>query len=456
MEYIESDTGLLTATKFKSFPVVNSTVYWISEGYLKLKSANFVTKCTCGIAESTLKNSMYLATPLVNKFKSQVNSLDSIAYNQLEKLETAFPIIKSDTENIVLQSKQLINKTVEPVSTQLETFKSSTKASVKNCFSSTSLTGQNLAIRLLDYSQTFLEQYIIYDLKNLEDDSESLSNYAKLNEKRCQDVIQRIKLLTVVFYSSLRNNLVDKAKLVLNIITVKYAKLYALLDWFNLYKTSLLNKTKEKIYLTKDKIDLYKEYLDVLSKQFTVQDGRSLHHVQSLEDRTKIIIRRSLGNLITAFHLVYSKVSNVIPIVQNRFKVMAQFVSDLYQIYNKHDGSLNEWLVDTILCELAEITHKTQSSMNLFIKKLSNSTVITWFVPNFETFGVLDYDFEEFAINKPQLNFENRMIAASSEEELANVFNSPECTYSSDFSHQNSGNSIRNNKSSCCDFTNIN
>ena len=74
---IDTDISLLSASKFKSFPVIMASTNWLTESYTKLKETNFVTKCTCGIAESTLKNSMYLATPLVNKFKDQVTSLDS-------------------------------------------------------------------------------------------------------------------------------------------------------------------------------------------------------------------------------------------------------------------------------------------------------------------------------------------------------------------------------------------
>ena len=113
--------------------------------------------------------------------------------------------------------------------------------------------------------------------------------------------------------------------------------------------------------------------------------------------------------------------------------------------------------MDTILQEVGEASYKTQTLMNSLIKKLNNSQLIQWFVPNFETFGVLDYDFEEFAISRPQISLKNQgsIGLTSSEEELANAF-SPECTYSSDFSNPNSGNSIQNNKSSCCDISNIN
>lgn len=38
-------------------------------------------------------------------------------------------------------------------------------------------------------------------------------------------------------------------------------------------------QVQNKLSLTKDKIELYREYLDVLSKQFVVQDGRSLEHI---------------------------------------------------------------------------------------------------------------------------------------------------------------------------------
>jgi len=91
-----------------------------------------------------------------------------------------------------------------------------------------------------------------------------------------------------------------------------------------------------------------------------------------------------LGNLIAAFHLVYSRVSNVIPLVQTRFKLLGQLIADLYQIYSKHDGSFNTMIVETILHEIRDCTYKTQCSIDLFLKNLNNSAIVAWFVPNFE------------------------------------------------------------------------
>ncbi len=273
----DNEIGLLSATKIKSFPVVNSTCYWLTESYLKLKQANFVTKCTCGLAETTLKNSMYLATPLVNRFRDQVTSLDSLAFNQLEKLETAFPIIKSNADTIVSQSKELLmNKTVKPVRSRYKTLKTNTIG----CLSSPVLVN-----RFLDLTQNFLETYLIEeDLKKL-NHAESVEDYIKyygeykINEEKYNDLIKRIQMLTYVFYYALKTNSLNQAQMALKVLTVKLAKLYMYLELMNAYKTSATRGIKEKFYLTKEKFELYKEYLDVLSKTFTVQDGRSLHHV---------------------------------------------------------------------------------------------------------------------------------------------------------------------------------
>ncbi len=280
MTFSKSDPveiGLLSATKFKSFPVVNSTCFWLTENYLKLKQANFVTKCTCGLAETTLKNSIYLATPLVNKFKNQVTSLDCIAFNQLEKLETAFPIIKSNTDTLVSQSKELLmNNTVKPVKSRYKKLKTNTM----DCLSSPAL-----VTRFLDLTQNFLETYLIEeDLRRL-NHAESVEDYIKyyseykINEQKYNNLVQRIQVLTYVFYYALKTNSLVQAQLALKILTVKLAKLYMYLEMMEAYKTSTTQNIKEKFYLTKDKFELYKEYLNVLSKTFTVQDGRSLHHV---------------------------------------------------------------------------------------------------------------------------------------------------------------------------------
>lgn len=388
------EVGLLCANKIKTFPVVNSTYYWLTKSYTKLKETNFVTKSTCTIAECTLKNSLVLAYPLVHKFKYQVSNLDSIACNQLEKLETAFPIIKSDTDSLVTQSRELLTKTVEPMCAGYATFKTNAETKCKTL--KTSLTE-----KILDY----------------------------------HNLIVRMRALT----NAINNNLKQQAEMALRILELKFSTLCQLLTTFSLNKSKLSAQVKAKLYLTKDKIELYKEYLEVLCKQFTVQDGRSLQNAHSMEDRTQIIIRRTLGNSITAFHLAYSKVSNFLPIVNKRISISYQPISDLYQIYKKDNDSFNGVIRKIVLREVQGFSHRTQCTMNLFLKKLNNSAIVSWFVPNFESFGILDNDFEEFEINKPDGATSQNLERQTSEEDLA-ITSSLDLTYGS--------NSIKNMKSS--------
>lgn len=268
----DPEIGLLSTTKLQSFPVINSTCFWLTESYAKLKDVNFVTKCTCSIAETTLKNSVYLATPLVKKFKHQVMSLDTIALSQLERLEAAYPIIKSDTSELI-----------DPVKDRYTNFRSNTK---ETCDSVKSCLRNSMSIdRCLNMTQAFIEQYLIYaELEKL-DKNECVEDYIKyygqykVDEKEYNELVKRIRILTYVFYCALKANLLKEAEQALKMLTVKFAKLYMFLELMGEYKDNLKNDVNAKFYLTKEKLDLYKDYLEMMSKQFTVQDGRSLHHV---------------------------------------------------------------------------------------------------------------------------------------------------------------------------------
>ena len=61
-----------------------------------------------------------------------------------------------------------------------------------------------------------------------------------------------------------------------------------------------------------------------------------------------------------------------------------------------------------------------QNSVNTVVKNLNNSALVSWFVPNFESFGVLESDFEEVQINKPRITVTRAtpIEEASTSEEL--------------------------------------
>ena len=270
------DTRLQFASKFKTFPVVNTTCDWLTEHYTKLKEANFITKCTCDLAETTFKSSLHLATPLVNKFKDQVNYLDAVACNQLDKIETNFPLIKSDTDVLVRESKLFLNKTIEPAYLCFSIL-NKTKCAVTQ-------RGLNfdepieLAHKLLDIGQHLMDSYLIFPHLKYGSVTTNIQYYLDHKEaaKSHKEMLTRIRILSYVLLNSLKAQIVEYINTTAHVIHENIYQVFRLLARF---KSRLILKMNEKFYLTKEKLDLYKEYLDVLSKQFTVQDGRSLHHV---------------------------------------------------------------------------------------------------------------------------------------------------------------------------------
>lgn len=290
-----SEVSFQFADKVKSLPVVNSTCYWLSESYNKIRERNFVTKCTCGLAETTIKSSIYLATPLVKKFKSQVNALDSIACNQLDRLEIAFPIIKSNPDAIVSQSRELLNKTVEPAVTRYTSLKTHTTQkckSVKEFYLNgpLSLNNNRGLLKLISFTQNFIENYFIYEqistTPNMEKVEEFVQVYLDYKDKQnankgldYENLIKHIKVLTYVLFYSLEAKLTKNSNESFKLLKSCFYRMFKLFEYYDLCKQTMLNKLQDKFHVTKDKIDLYKEYLDVLSKQFTVQDGRQLHQI---------------------------------------------------------------------------------------------------------------------------------------------------------------------------------
>lgn len=96
-------------------------------------------------------------------------------------------------------------------------------------------------------------------------------------------LIERSKLIAIMVCFSIKARVEANVKLVFNIVR----RNLPLVDkWIQTlsksaesFKRSASYKLHDRFHVTKDKLDVYKEYLDVLSRQFMVQDGRSLDHV---------------------------------------------------------------------------------------------------------------------------------------------------------------------------------
>lgn len=307
--------GLVFADRCKSIPVFNSTCFWLNEYYNRLKEINTITKYTMELAESTIKTSMCLANPLMQKFKGHVHTLDTLACQQLDRLEAAFPILREDTDKVVSEGKNFFHKTVQPAVNRINTFRTQTEdtcTAFKNyglmkvesikCTKSRIIQTKSTKLikKLYDLSENFLETNLLYDDGDLTMD-ESLRNYYQTNISSLRatiipqpslstsptvimieneiDLANKIKILTCLLYFAVQKKCLKHINLLIHALDHYVDRLNRIGDAFEVQKANFKVKFEDRINYTKNRLNFYKEYLDLLTKQLTVQDGRSLDHV---------------------------------------------------------------------------------------------------------------------------------------------------------------------------------
>lgn len=105
----EGDEKIKFVNRIQSLPVVMATCMWLSHNYARLKATGQVMKQTCELAETILQTSVHaLADPILIKFKAQIGLLDGFACAQLDRFETAFPLINKDTQTILAETKTIL------------------------------------------------------------------------------------------------------------------------------------------------------------------------------------------------------------------------------------------------------------------------------------------------------------------------------------------------------------
>lgn len=264
--------------KIKSIPIVFSTCFWLSENYNKIKEKNFVTKGTCNLAETTLKTSIDLASPILDRFKDRVDQLDDLACYQLEKIENAFPIVKREPNQIIDEGRGLLASwTIRPAVDRIQNIKNLSEKNcniVKNIYHSSSEYVNLVDVRLI--INKFLDMTENLVKENLTDEYKK----HKFHEKNdfCS-ISERARILSAI----LRGLLCDKISQNLNncfeLLRSFLLNFFKLAEFFKKMKKNAHNRLQNRLFATRDKIELYKQFIDLVKKQFTVQDGRSLEHI---------------------------------------------------------------------------------------------------------------------------------------------------------------------------------
>ena len=136
---------------------------------------------------------------------------------------------------------------------------------------------------------SLIENYFIYDQISATPNMNKVEDYIQIyldykeqltKKKLSYEVLfQHIRILTYVLFYSLEAKLTRYSNESIKQIKSYFCKILKLFEYYDSIKQSSKAKFQEKFHVTKEKIDLYKEYIDLLSKQFTVQDGRQLSQI---------------------------------------------------------------------------------------------------------------------------------------------------------------------------------
>jgi hypothetical protein len=96
-------------------PVVNSAVGQLTGLYCGVKQHNRLFRLTLDTAEGGVKVVVNTARPVVAKFDKPIGALNTIACQQLDKLEHDFPILTKPTDEVLKETKQLCDNAVKPL-----------------------------------------------------------------------------------------------------------------------------------------------------------------------------------------------------------------------------------------------------------------------------------------------------------------------------------------------------
>jgi hypothetical protein len=227
--------------KLKSIPLIESTWSIINENYFKIKDINFVTKLSYALAENTVRATSNLATPLLNKFKDQVEAFDNIACLQLARLELVFPIIKSDAGTIVNQSKEKVQSAIDSLNFLSQYSDYNLKAKTIN-----------FASRVLDQGENLIEKNLIYCEPNkFSPNNQHIQSYLSYKQESSDmsdmwSVASRGKMLSQILCScfqekitSLLSNSVEQIKLML-------FNLCKIVEMYELLKMNLSSKMHDQ------------------------------------------------------------------------------------------------------------------------------------------------------------------------------------------------------------------
>jgi hypothetical protein len=103
-------------TRVCELPVVNDTISQLSSVYFGIKKSNRLIRFTFETAEMGVQTvAMPTVTMVVTKIGKPITTLNSLACDQLDKLEHDYPIITKPSVEVLNETKQMCGNAVKPI-----------------------------------------------------------------------------------------------------------------------------------------------------------------------------------------------------------------------------------------------------------------------------------------------------------------------------------------------------
>nr|XP_022331100.1 perilipin-2-like isoform X2 [Crassostrea virginica] len=100
--------------RLTSLPVVSTAVTQACSLYQRTKESNQVFRTSLNLAESSIKTFTDTSKPYLEKYQPQLETVNKIACDQLEKLEERYPVITKPTDELVNDGKEVCQAALKP------------------------------------------------------------------------------------------------------------------------------------------------------------------------------------------------------------------------------------------------------------------------------------------------------------------------------------------------------
>ncbi|XP_048732411.2 perilipin-2-like isoform X2 [Ostrea edulis] len=345
-------------SRLSSLPVVSTAVTQACSLYQRTKESNQLFRTSLNLAESSIKTLSETSKPYLEKYQPQLDSVNKIACDQLEKLEERYPVITKPTDELVNDGKEACHVVLKPAIDRVNAVRQYSNDKYnqgKEQVDRVVQIGQNTVRTVKDISMTVVSksmettygQYVADKMNDAltisedyinkylpEGEEEEKENEAEKEEVEMdeypQDPVSRAKTLT----TKVRRRMYKRA--------VKEFKGIQLRSQENLQK---LNFTVDLIQYAKTNMDTAKEKLgetveaaqNKISSTWTEITAENPDLPDTVEGRTIAVARHVSQQLQQSITRVTSLLPDTLQptAVQDRLRDARTFTEDLYQSFQK-------------------------------------------------------------------------------------------------------------------------